>query len=688
MDDDNDGLIEIHNLDMLRDIHYDLAGTSHGNDNRGAPTASTTNCTINVGTDQNPIYLCGYELKRDLDFADDNSYATTTGGNISANFTNKTWQPVDSNSTVVAAASGTNPGFPGIGADTGATGGFDAIFDGNGYAIKNLYMRNTESDEKYAGLFRFIEESAVIRNLGLENAHVYGGNAADQYVGALVGLNRGASKIISSYVKGGTVNGDANTDNVGGLVGRLNGASLIACYATNAVNGGDGTDSVGGLVGYANAGSITATYSTGAVDGGAGNDDQVGGLVGKIAIHQGDPLSIIASYATGDVKGGAGTNDKANHLVGSYAGTASSSNVTITDSYGFGLLDSSVEDKSDGSSGTPKPGGATGASDLSPTNAGDSWNEVRAWGFGNGDDPRHAPKLKYAEYDGDSGTNYCDSESPDRVFSSGCDTKLPGQDILRTYLYVCSGGDKASGDIEEENETNRENCERCYNGYQKEQIGTTGRNKCLKKYTCDKGTPVDAIAPDQSNPENCQSCSDTTRYGLKQIGTTGRNECLKKYTCENGTPVDDIAPDQNNTVNCDSCNTGYRRVGSVGSRTCAANAYSCPNGNPATGRPDTHNAVSCTGCNSLYHLEGSPGSQTCEANTYSCPNGVAVTIDSPTTHEAVNCDSCNTGYRRVGFVGSQTCEANAYTCPNGTPAAGRPATHEAVAIVVILATVL
>ena len=50
VDDDNDGLIEIHNLDMFNHIQYSLAGTSYktgadaADDQDGAPTATTANC--------------------------------------------------------------------------------------------------------------------------------------------------------------------------------------------------------------------------------------------------------------------------------------------------------------------------------------------------------------------------------------------------------------------------------------------------------------------------------------------------------------------------------------------------------------------------------------------------------------------------------------------------------------------
>ena len=101
VDDDNDGLIEIHDLNGFHNIRWNPDGTSYddeeddgtGNlgDARGAPIAATVDCkgidhdddegTDPVGVDHDNddttprVFLCGYELMRDLDFADDNSYA-------------------------------------------------------------------------------------------------------------------------------------------------------------------------------------------------------------------------------------------------------------------------------------------------------------------------------------------------------------------------------------------------------------------------------------------------------------------------------------------------------------------------------------------------------------------------------------------------------------------------------------
>ena len=340
VDDDNDGLIEIHDLDMFNHIQYSLAGTSYKNsdsasDNReGAPEEATDDCTTIV-TDT-VFYLCGYELARDLDFAEGASYA---GSSV-----NTDWRPDDSDTSVA-----TNEGFSGA-------SNFAGIFEGNGHSISNLYSRG---GGVHVGLFRSTTSAASIRNLGVVDANLYLSDSdANSRAGGLVGSNLGS--IVSSYVRGGTVNrshynagqigglagynqgsirgshatgavnGDSGIDNVGGLVGQMSGTnSIIASYATGAVNGGAGVDDVGGLVGYMHIGtnSITASYATGATNGGAGGDF-VGGLVGNMGVGTN---TIIASYATGATNGNAGGDTVGGLVSYMHIGTNS-----ITASYATG----------------------------------------------------------------------------------------------------------------------------------------------------------------------------------------------------------------------------------------------------------------------------------------------------------------------------------------------------------------
>ena len=139
IDDDNDGLIEIHNLDMFSHIRYKQDGTSYktavdATDNRmGAPTQATDNCTA-ATTDG--VYLCGYELMGDLDFAEGASYAD---GSV-----NTDWRPNNPNPD-----SATNAGY------TLIANYFGGIFEGNGNSISNLY-RNTSDAGSNSGLFGYI----------------------------------------------------------------------------------------------------------------------------------------------------------------------------------------------------------------------------------------------------------------------------------------------------------------------------------------------------------------------------------------------------------------------------------------------------------------------------------------------------------------------------------------------------
>ena len=411
VDDDNDGLIEVHNLDMFDHIRHDLAGTSYKTgasiaDNRtGGPTAATADCTT-VATG---VYLCGYELTKDLDFAEGASYA---GSSVNA-----AWRPnaqADAGGSAASPDAALNPGF------VGATD-FAGLFEGNGYKISNLYSRSTASSAVSIGLFARTTATATIRNVGIVNAHIYGNTTGADFIGSLAGSNSGL--ILTSYATGGTVNGGSSggvssQDILGGLVGQNNGGTIIASYATGAVSGfAPSFDYVGGLVGIngnvgGGGGSIIACYAMGVANGGAGNGDEVGGLVGW------NTGSITASYATGAVNGGVGFDDVGS-LVGNYVFGGRRS--TITASYAFGSKSGGA--RSDHHDGTAKPDGVTSANGLTATNVDAKWNDaaektLNAWDFGTAS---QAPALQYADYDGSGGTDYCDL-FPDKI--PGTDTDL------------------------------------------------------------------------------------------------------------------------------------------------------------------------------------------------------------------------------------------------------------------------
>ena len=242
IDRDNDGLIEIDNLEELNAIRYQLDGTGY----RESETAPK----VALGCPNNQCR--GYELTKNLDFFEDDSYSSTANRIIWT--TGAGWQPIGDFSSA-----------------------FTGQFEGNGFTISNLMIDRSGTDG--VGLFAYIDGGAEIANVGLLNVHITGG----EDVGGLVGENGGT--ITNSYVTGSIA---GNIEDIGGLVGGNEG-DITNSYATVSITGGYST---GGLVGD-NEGDITNGYATGSVSG----DSELGGLVGA---NEGD---VRNSYATGSVTG-------------------------------------------------------------------------------------------------------------------------------------------------------------------------------------------------------------------------------------------------------------------------------------------------------------------------------------------------------------------------------------------------
>ena len=183
---------------------------------------------------------------------------------------------------------------------------FYGTFDGNGHIIKNLKIDSTDD---YQGLFGCA--SGEIKNVGVENCDVKGGNS----VGGLVGY---ANCNVTNCYAIGNVSGN---DNVGGLVGSTDGR-IENSYAIGDVSG---NDNVGGLLGDACSSTIANSYATGSVSG----NSCVGGLVG--IAHN----SITNSYSIGNVSG--------NDYVGGLAGVALDG---VVNSYSTGSVSGTAEPES------------------------------------------------------------------------------------------------------------------------------------------------------------------------------------------------------------------------------------------------------------------------------------------------------------------------------------------------------
>ncbi len=157
IDKDDDGLIEICDLEGLFEIRNNLTG--RGTMEQGCPTEGCE----------------GFELTRDLDFTDDDSYRTTATKVIyTTNFDDEAdlgWEPIGDFD---------DP--------------FNAEFEGNGHTISYLMINRRRESE--IGLFGGTDTQAKIANIGLLEVDIRGNNA----VGGLVGDN--AASITQSYAAG------------------------------------------------------------------------------------------------------------------------------------------------------------------------------------------------------------------------------------------------------------------------------------------------------------------------------------------------------------------------------------------------------------------------------------------------------------------------------------------------------
>ena len=143
---------------------------------------------------------------------------------------------------------------------------FLGILDGNGKTISGLTIQTNSSN---VALFQKVGNGGVVKDVGLVDARVVGGN----YSAGIVGTLRGG--VVQRCFVSGSISGN---DSVGGLVGGLmEGGMLDNCYSTASVSGA--ASSVGGLVGFTRTGSsITYCYSAGSVSG----SERVGGVVGNV----------------------------------------------------------------------------------------------------------------------------------------------------------------------------------------------------------------------------------------------------------------------------------------------------------------------------------------------------------------------------------------------------------------------
>lgn len=184
--------------------------------------------------------------------------------------------------------------FNGIGSyDAPYTG----IFDGAGYSIKNI--SRVVSGNKHGALFN-ATQGAVIKNLGLQNISITGGN---QDVAGMVGHAQNTAVeqcFVVGYVQG--------SDHVGGFFGNALSSSIKNCY----VNGSIITNNcqVGGIAGVAAGLTVENCYVTG-----ESKSTQTGWscrAAGVIGMVEGAGCTIDGTAVMSEIAGG---------IIGRFVGT-------------------------------------------------------------------------------------------------------------------------------------------------------------------------------------------------------------------------------------------------------------------------------------------------------------------------------------------------------------------------------
>lgn len=197
---------------------------------------------------------------------------------------------------------------------------FRGIFVGNDFSINGVYIKNEDGGVSYYyGLFGYIGETGVVKDLRIENSEIIGGYNS----GAIAGESRGEiynCHNVNCYINGynghsggivgtswGNISNCTNsgtievTGGAGGIVGHLReGRTLSNCKNSGTVKGEEAGgicgDSYGGVVDSHNTGDIEGYYHAGGIAGYAREMIQYSTNSGTVSSH------ILAGGIAGEVK--------------------------------------------------------------------------------------------------------------------------------------------------------------------------------------------------------------------------------------------------------------------------------------------------------------------------------------------------------------------------------------------------
>ena len=345
-------------------LRADNAGTdsNYGVVNSGTINMSGATGAVSIFYDSGGTYTAGTQTAN-------GSWAAPSNQSVSSQFT--AYKLINSVADLAAMSlSGTyalgenitgsgafNSNVP-LGALTGKLDGqYCALAGGATCALTGLTMTISDSTTLNTGLFSSISSGGIVRNLelGMTVSDTYSGTSTAN-VGSMVGTNSGTIANVTT-TNTDTVTGvnnvtgtNANTFEVGGLVGNNSGASGIITGSSssenvtynynNSTSSGTSTAYVGGLVGYnpstagTSIGTSSASGTVTAQYGGGGSGlviGIVGGLIGENGA--GGATATSGNSATGSVTSSLIDGNNIEYIGGLAGYNDSSSTSAIVNSY-------------------------------------------------------------------------------------------------------------------------------------------------------------------------------------------------------------------------------------------------------------------------------------------------------------------------------------------------------------------
>ncbi len=169
---------------------------------------------------------------------------------------------------------------------------FCGIFEGNGHTVSGISFVQPGS---HLGLFRYLEEEAVVQNLNVEGDLKPGGSR--KIAGGIAGTNKGV-------IKNCTFSGSGEAlESLGGIAGVNEETGLIE----NCTNRAEltGNRKVGGIAGE-NAGTILSSHNEGEINAASEGIDEESGEKNGISVNREDIQTTIVREKVNDVGGIAG----------------------------------------------------------------------------------------------------------------------------------------------------------------------------------------------------------------------------------------------------------------------------------------------------------------------------------------------------------------------------------------------